>query len=281
LYAREDRKQHIAENIIKKHFNHPNSDITLWHGTTRDHWPQVRGVKGMVSILSAEMDRQAATDSGFEPFMILEDDIDVTPQFHDLNNHHYFSYPQDADCLYFGLTSAGMGGSWKTLHTAVDAWDGDYDLNQQWTQIHNMLGSHAIMIMSPEFMKHLLRCYQYAVGFIIASDPNNTTNPMPYDIPVAMHMRHYNVYALRQPVFYQAKTATVNGTTIDLGGQQDLTLVTFPREEDTIESSDEYRAMEDDLTQISPGKFKVFGDFEPHGIDDLATQRINTQAALT
>jgi hypothetical protein len=39
--------------------------------------------------------------------------------------------------------------------------------------------------------------------------------------------------------------------------------VTFPREEDTIESSDEYRAMEDDLTQISPGKFKVFGDFEP------------------
>jgi hypothetical protein len=58
LYAREDRK-HIAENIIKKHFNHPNSDITLWHGTTRDHWPQVRGVKGMVSILSAEMDRQA------------------------------------------------------------------------------------------------------------------------------------------------------------------------------------------------------------------------------
>jgi hypothetical protein len=45
---------------------------------------------------------------------------------------------------------------------------------------------------------------------------------MPYDIPVAMHMRHYNVYALRQPVFYQAKTATVNGTTIDFG-QQDLT----------------------------------------------------------
>jgi hypothetical protein len=39
--------------------------------------------------------------------------------------------------------------------------------------------------------------------------------------------------------------------------------------------------MEDYLTQISPGKFKVFGDFEPHGIDDLATQRINTQAALT
>jgi hypothetical protein len=39
---------------------------------------------------------------------------------------------------------------------------------------------------------------------------------MPYDILVAMHMRHYNVYALRQPV-YQAKTATVNGTTIDFG----------------------------------------------------------------
>jgi hypothetical protein len=38
--------------------------------------------------------------------------------------------------------------------------------------------------------------------------------------------------------------------------------------------------MEDDLTQISPGKFKVFGDFEPHGIDDLA-HRVNTQAALT
>jgi hypothetical protein len=97
--------------------------------------------------------------------------------------------------------------------TAVDAWDGDYDLNQQWSS--HMLGSHAIMIMSPEFMKPL-RCYQYAVGFIIASDRNNATNPMPYDIPVAMHMRHY-MYALRQPVFYQAKTATVNGTTIDLG----------------------------------------------------------------
>jgi hypothetical protein len=91
-------------------------------------------------------------------------------------------------------------------------------------------------------------------------------------------MRHYNVYALRQPVFYQAKTATVKGTTID--GRNRTSLSTFPRE-DTIESSDEYRAMEDYLTQISPGKFKVFGDFEPHGIDDLATQRINTQAALT
>jgi hypothetical protein len=108
--------------------------------------------------------------------MILEDDIDVTPQFHDLN-HHYFSYPQDADCLYFGLTSAGMGGSWKicTLPTPGTATTTSISSGH----IHNMLGSHAIMIMSPEFMKHLLRCYQYAVGFIIASDPNNTTNPMP------------------------------------------------------------------------------------------------------
>jgi hypothetical protein len=130
LYAREDRKQHIAENIIKKHFNHPNSDITLWHGTTRDHWPQVRGVKGMVSILSAEMDRQKS--DSLRTFHDSRRRHRRHPQFHDLNNHH-FSYPQDADCLYFGLTSAGMGGSWKTLHTAVDAWDGDYDLNQQWT----------------------------------------------------------------------------------------------------------------------------------------------------
>jgi hypothetical protein len=104
--------------------------------------------------------------------MILEDDIDVTPQFHDLNNHHYSHISQDADCLYFGLTSAGMGGSWKTLHTAVDAWDGDYDLNQQWTQIHNMLGSrdhdHESRVHETP-----LRCYQYAVGFIIASDQCN------------------------------------------------------------------------------------------------------------
>jgi hypothetical protein len=49
---------------------------------------------------------------GLQTLMILEDDIDVTHSS-DLNNHHYFSYPQDADCLYFGLTSAGMGGSWK------------------------------------------------------------------------------------------------------------------------------------------------------------------------
>jgi hypothetical protein len=38
--------------------------------------------------------------------------------------------------------------------------------------------------------------------------------------------------------------------------------------------------MEDDLTQISPGKFKVFGDFEPHGMTTLQ-HRVNTQAALT
>jgi hypothetical protein len=70
-----------------------------------------------------------------------------------------------------------MGGSWKILHTAVDAWDGDYDLNQQWTQIHNMLGR----INDHESRVHEtpLRCYQYAVGFIIASDRNNATNPMP------------------------------------------------------------------------------------------------------
>jgi hypothetical protein len=76
LYAREDRKQHIAENIIKKHFNHPNSDITLWHGP-----PGIIGLKSgrkRNGVHSECGDGQAATDSGFEPFMILEDDIDVT-----------------------------------------------------------------------------------------------------------------------------------------------------------------------------------------------------------
>jgi hypothetical protein len=167
----------------------------------------------MVSILSAEMDRQAASDSGFEPFMILEDDIDVTPHFHDLNNHHYFSYPQDADCLYFGLTSAGMGGSWKTLHTAVDAWDGDYDLNQQWTQIHNMLGSHAIMIMSPEFMKHL--CGVTSTLSASLSHRIGTMQPTRCRMIPGCH-RHYNVYAspkcyIRQNSYRQTPLGNANG----------------------------------------------------------------------
>jgi hypothetical protein len=139
------------------------------------------------------------------------------PQFHDLNNHHYFSYPQDADCLYFGLTSAGMGGSWKTLHTAVDAWD-DYDLNQQWTQIHNMLGSHAIMIMSPEFMKHLCGVTS-TLSASLSHRIRTTRCRMISRLPCICVT---TTYALRQPVFYQAKTATVNGTTIDLANRTSL-----------------------------------------------------------
>jgi hypothetical protein len=84
-----------------------------------------------MSILSAEMDQ--ASDSGFEPFMILEDDIDVTPHFHDLNNHHYFISSR-CRLLVFWIDQRRHGRFLENC-TAVDAWDGDYDLNQQWTRL--------------------------------------------------------------------------------------------------------------------------------------------------
>jgi hypothetical protein len=59
-----------------------------------------------------------------------------------------------------------------------------------------------------------LRCYQYAVGFIIASDPNNN-QPDAAGYPVAMHMCQCTRTSATGVL--SGKTATVNGTTIDFG----------------------------------------------------------------
>jgi hypothetical protein len=109
--------------------------------------------------------------------MTLEDDIDVTPHFHDLNNHHYFLISSRCRLLVFWIDQRSNGRFLKTLHTAVDAWDGDYDPNQQWTRwIRNTLGSYAISDCESRSSRKYLAVLPVRCRIIIASDRNNATN---------------------------------------------------------------------------------------------------------
>ena len=113
-----------------------------------------------------------------EPVLILEDDVEI--------EHGHFplqcTAPEDVDAIYFGISHGDNN------YRAVNLMNG-------WTKICRVFSTHAILHINPAFSRD-----------VIKEGKNHIYNlNRPFDVGIAYGIQHnYNVYAPKQPVFYQA-----------------------------------------------------------------------------
>jgi len=118
------------------------------------------------------------------PFVLIEDDIAVK------NWEPILEVPDDADALYLGISGWGrMNG-----HSGPFVqWE---HIDDNLLRVYNMLGGHAIVYLSSEWVEMARRCCYHA-GYVIESY---------YDIQVAEVQRFFNIYSLDDPYFYQTSS---------------------------------------------------------------------------
>ena len=139
------------------------------------------------------------------PCLLLEDDIKVVNNsLIDLNKE--FEVPDDADALYLGVSTYGRLEH-QTVHFGVVA---TTTTNPEITSVYNMLGMHAIVYLSEKYKNHVVTLLRDHI-----ENPNGGV-----DDPIADAMSGYNVYAVTDPIFYQAEghseQATMNRITLKI-----------------------------------------------------------------
>jgi hypothetical protein len=122
------------------------------------------------------------------PFILFEDDC-VLKTF-----HNRIEIPDDADAIYLGISSWGR----------MNGHSGPYVQYQKATEdlyrVYNMLGGHAILYLTEDYVKMCQRVAFHA-GYIIEDYQ---------DIGFAEIQRWFNVYSFDEPMFYQ--TSGYHGT---------------------------------------------------------------------
>jgi len=134
----------------------------------------------------------------FTPHIVLHDCVSVNSL-----NLIPDSCPIDTDCLYLGISRFSAAPGFDNYQEGVEY----VPVNDTMVKITNMLSLHAYSIMSLKWVEVLLHSLNIA-------DEKELT----HDLLVASNMKTHNVYALRNPVFYQ------DGI---VGGQEGPTNVTF------------------------------------------------------
>lgn len=143
--------------------------------------------------------------SGDRPFMILEDDCQV------YFDRQTIECPDDADAVYLGVAKWIYPHPYSTLgqgyhirpNTSADC----LDIHPQVTRILGMTSTHAILFLNREYTRK----------FITYMEPL-LSRAIPHDLVFATLQPNYNVYALKNPMYYQDTT---------IGGQEDVTRLIY------------------------------------------------------
>ena len=115
-------------------------------------------------------------------FLVCEDDIKYT-----LCGMWEYDVPDDADALYLGCSQ------WARHLNFAGPYLHYRKVNEHVVRVYNMLGGHAIIILTDSYREHLSRLAQYS-GY---------QHGYHMDVAYAETQRYYNVYALNQPFFKQ------------------------------------------------------------------------------
>jgi hypothetical protein len=127
------------------------------------------------------------------PVIVFEDDISVK------NFSNNITIPDDSDALYLGNSCFGLYDGIGRKRIAIEKVDNDN------FRIYNMLAAHAIVYLNKEYIDFLIR----AINFNIAIKTNQ-------DKARAETMKYWNVYARKEPMFYQT------------GAHEPVTKITLP-----------------------------------------------------
>jgi hypothetical protein len=138
------------------------------------------------------------------PFIIVEDDIGI------MTNVDCVDVPDDVDALYLGVSKWVYPHPFDTLgrgfHITENGPTHVKDCGAV-TRILGMTGGHAILFINPEYVRQF-------IAALMARLPFST----PHDLVYATLQPKFNVYALKNPMFYQDAA---------LGGQEAVTRLRY------------------------------------------------------
>jgi len=108
------------------------------------------------------------------PFLILEDDIELTPYWKPL-----LQIPADADAVYLGITNTTGGAC---VHS----------YNSEWNKIEKMHSAHAILYLNQDFVE--------VVKEVLLQAMETSRH---WDVEIGKVHNQYNIYTPIKPYFYQ------------------------------------------------------------------------------
>jgi len=143
------------------------------------------------------------------PFIILEDDCAFFTKYDKIE------VPDSTDMLYLGASLWAYPYDTCTLYSRIrpniicNSIDTVESYNDDLVKIMGMTSGHAILYISRDFIRKFL--YKIA-------DISMYIDDVPHDLLFSSLHKSFNVFGLKQPMFYQDAT---------LGGQEDVTKLTF------------------------------------------------------
>jgi hypothetical protein len=143
------------------------------------------------------------------PFIILEDDCAFFTRYDGIE------IPDNTDMLYLGVALWSYPYDINTLYSIQrpniirNSVDTVESYNDDLVKIMGMTGSHAILCISRDFIRKFI--YQM-------TDISKYIDDLPHDLLFSSLHKSFNIFGLKQPMFYQDAT---------LGGQEDVTKLTF------------------------------------------------------
>tara|TARA_R100001509_G_scaffold66387_1_gene36818 strand:+ start:2722 stop:3333 length:612 start_codon:yes stop_codon:yes gene_type:complete len=133
------------------------------------------------------------------PCLLLEDDVNIL-NGSSIDIDQEFEVPDDADALYLGVSIYGRLEG-RTIPYGIVA---TTTPNPEVNTVYNMLSMHAIVYLSERYRNHIKNLLNKHIEQPVGG----------VDDPIAETMSEYNVYAVTDPIFYQAdghsEQATMN-----------------------------------------------------------------------
>lgn len=189
-----ERKEHMKKTI---------SDLNAECHIGVSDQGKKSGVMGMISILKKRLSQP------FKPFLLLEDDCSRTKWF-----RYEIPVPDHVDAVYLGLSVYGIHPFIPQGYPNLVSWK-SVPKEPELVKLENMLSNHAILFMTQRWTEMCLECFEKTLAGVPESREYD------YDILICRNLPLFNVYALREPLFYQNKS---------VGGCEDATYIKFKDE---------------------------------------------------
>lgn len=127
-----------------------------------------------------------------EPFLLLEDDCEIWNMSTDP-----LDLPDDADAVYFGVSKWIYPHPYERLgqsYTPILPNGPPFiePISDTLVRVKGMTGTHAILYINRDYIKNCIEVIEPRLAF-----------ETPHDLVLATQHAKYNVYALKEPMFYQ------------------------------------------------------------------------------
>jgi len=127
-----------------------------------------------------------------EPCLVFEDDAETTAHVRSM----VIEVPDDADAVYLCLSKYGVMKDWKLQHRDKMASEKDFSFvrtrDPRFVKLNNMVTLTAVVYITERYKKHALK----EIDSVIPTK-------LHCDVPIALALRDFNVYAMTKPLFYQ------------------------------------------------------------------------------